>query len=62
MLNVVVFFRNSEGKLARMEEYKAVQSIDIKDGCYQIVNKGGTRIRIPLTSIDNIIENEEGED
>jgi len=58
MLNVVVFFKKLDGRLLRFEEYKDVQSAEVVERCYQIVNKGGIRIKIPLTSIDNIIENE----
>lgn len=58
MLDVIVFFRNPEGKLARFEEYKDVKSAEVWPGYYKIINKGGTRIKIPLTSIDQIIENE----
>lgn len=58
MLDVIVFFRNSEGKLSRFEEYKNVESAEVYHRYYKIVNRGGTRIKIPLTSIDNIIENE----
>ena len=58
MLNIVVFFRKSDGTLARFEEYKDVQSAKVEGRCYNIVNKGGTRIRMPLTNIDHIIENE----
>jgi hypothetical protein len=58
MLDVIVFFRKADGMLVRFEEYKDVQSTRMWPGYYKIVNKGGTRILIPLTSIDNIIENE----
>ena len=57
VLNVVVIFKSG-----RIEKCKDVESAKFREGgYYQIIRKDGTNIKLPLTSIEQIVENSEEE-
>ena len=57
VLNVMVVFKDKSVG-TRLENFNDVESAKVREGgFYQIVMKDGAVIKLPLTSIERIVEN-----